>query len=150
MSQEPGAEQRDSRENPHDERFQGFHVAGGAVDAALLERMDLSDRARTDFLESDLKASGFNPLKDSHTTKLTQILDEPALRSLFREFLRANFCEENLNYWLDVQDFRRRFFTSSSAAAGPVSASGSGKGKTSATSSMEKHHQDLIAMAFVM
>jgi len=114
------------------------------VDAKLLERLDISDKVRTEFLEHDLKASGFNALKESHTTKLTQILDEPALRSLFREFLRSNFCEENLNYWLDVQDFKRRFSTSSSAAAGP------GSSRSVGTTTMEKHHQDLIAMAFVM
>jgi hypothetical protein len=67
------------------------------MDPKLMERMDLSDRARTEFLENELKdRGGFNALKESHTTKLTQILEEPALRSLFREFLRSNFCEENL------------------------------------------------------
>lgn len=55
--------------------------------------------------------------KDSNTKRLRNILEEPALRSLFRDFLRQNFCEENLSFWLDVQDFKRRFHTTSSAVA---------------------------------
>lgn len=87
--------------------------------------------------------------KDSHAARLKQILDEPALRSLFREFLRANFCEENLSFWLDVQDFKRRFNTTSSAVA--VSTPTGGKqGRDTGHAAMEKHQQDLIAMAFVI
>ncbi|CAD6901066.1 unnamed protein product [Tilletia controversa] len=55
--------------------------------------------------------------RDSNTNRLKQILEEPALRTLFREFLKNNFCEENLSFWLDVQDFKRRFHTTSSAVA---------------------------------
>ncbi|KAN0063074.1 AMSH/STAMBP protein ubiquitin specific-protease [Thecaphora frezii] len=55
--------------------------------------------------------------RDSNTNRLKNILEEPALRLLFREFLRQNFCEENLSFWLDVQDFKRRFHTTSSAVA---------------------------------
>ncbi|SPO39399.1 probable Regulator of G-Protein Signaling Protein [Pseudozyma flocculosa] len=55
--------------------------------------------------------------RDSNTNRLKNILEEPALRLLFREFLRQNFCEENLSFWLDVQDFKRRFHTTSSAMA---------------------------------
>ena len=87
--------------------------------------------------------------KDSHTSKLKQILEEPSLRSLFREFLRANFCEENLSFWLDVQDFKRRFHTTSSAVASPMVAKGPAQ-KTQGHSAMERHQQDLIAMAFVI
>lgn len=88
--------------------------------------------------------------KDSHAARLKQILDEPALRSLFREFLRTNFCEENLSFWLDVQDFKRRFGTTSSAVAAPVSGQ-QGKGqKAQGHAAMEKHQGDLIAMAFVI
>lgn len=85
--------------------------------------------------------------KDSHTARLKQILDEPALRSLFREFLRANFCEENLSFWLDVEDFKRRFHTTSSAVAAPGTLPANrGQG----VQVMEKHQQDLISMAFVI
>lgn len=89
--------------------------------------------------------------KDSHTARMRQILDEPALRSLFREFLRANFCEENLSFWLDVQDFKRRFNTTSSAAASPSKdAAGATGQRVGGHQAMEKHQQDLIAMAFVI
>jgi hypothetical protein len=82
---------------------------------------------------------------------LKQILDEPALRSLFREFLRTNFCEENLSFWLDVQDFKRRFGTTSSAVAAPVAGGNKGsKGNAQGHAAMEKHQGDLIAMAFVI
>ncbi|WRT66148.1 uncharacterized protein IL334_003101 [Kwoniella shivajii] len=114
--------------------------------AGLQRRNSMSDRLRADFDISGIPG-GDNHIKDSHTARLKQILEEPALRSLFREFLRANFCEENLSFWLDVQDFKRRFQTTSSAIATP----GSGKGsKTTGHAAMEKHQQDLIAMAFVI
>jgi len=87
------------------------------------------------------------PVRDSHTARLKSILDEPAHRSLFREFLKANFCEENLTFWLDVQDFKRRLNTTSSAVATP----GAGQGaRTAGQQAMEKHQQDLIAMALVI
>lgn len=35
--------------------------------------------------------------KDSNAARLKQILEEPALRALFREFLRESFCEENVS-----------------------------------------------------
>ncbi|GHJ86991.1 hypothetical protein NliqN6_3393 [Naganishia liquefaciens] len=88
-------------------------------------------------------------LKDSYTTKLRQILEESNLRSAFREFLRSNFCEENLSFWLDVQDFKRRFHTTSSAMAVPGERRTGEKG-LSGPAAMERHQRDLIAMAFVI
>ncbi|EST04728.1 Regulator of G protein signaling domain protein [Kalmanozyma brasiliensis GHG001] len=111
--------------------------------------------------------------RDSNTNRLKNILDEPALRSLFREFLRQNFCEENLSFWLDVQDFKRRFHTTSSAVAvqTPSKEHKSGVGRrlgrsvtgalaggqkdrteddNQGLSAMEKHQQDLVSMAFVI
>ena len=125
---------------------------------------------------SDLHdATGVSMSRDSNTTRLRQILEEPALRSLFREFLKRNFCEENLSFWLDVQDFKRRFHTTSSAVAVRPSQQEKPKSESMATkmasklrgnsereqeeklhasstgfSAMEKHQQDLIAMAFVI
>lgn len=49
---------------------------------------------------------------------LEDILVEPPLRSLFREHLRANFCEENLLFWLEVQSITRNFIITSSASRG--------------------------------
>ncbi|KAG6851759.1 hypothetical protein C0991_006412, partial [Blastosporella zonata] len=47
--------------------------------------------------------------EESNTTRLCYIPEEPALRSLFREFLCSNFREENLEFWLDVHDFKGKF-----------------------------------------
>ena len=96
------------------------------------------------------ETDGEHHAKDSHAARLNQILDEPALRSLFREFLRTNFCEENLSFWLDVNEFRRRFSTTSSAVAGPAGPGVAGKKGGQGLAAMEKHQQDLINMAFVI
>jgi hypothetical protein len=81
--------------------------------------------------------------KDSHTARLKQIMDEPALRSLFREFLRDMFCEENLSFWLDCQDFKKKFNTTSSTHT-PGAAARNG------VQAMEKHQSELLAMAYVV
>ena len=88
--------------------------------------------------------------KESNTDRLRYILEEPGLRSLFREFLRGNFCEENLSFWLDVQDFKRKFnITSSAAAVGPAGGR-PGARNTPGQAAMEKHHETLIHTAFVI
>lgn len=85
--------------------------------------------------------------KESNTDRLKSILEQPALRSLFREFLKGNFCEENLSFWLEVQDFKRKFnITSSAIAAVPARV---GKA-TPGQAAMEKHHESLIQMAFMI
>ncbi|RHZ64050.1 hypothetical protein CDV55_106268 [Aspergillus turcosus] len=43
--------------------------------------------------------------KDSNNSRLNHILHDPALRLLFREFLRFSLCEENLSFYLDVSEF---------------------------------------------
>jgi hypothetical protein len=43
--------------------------------------------------------------RDSNTQKLDKILLDPALRLLFRENLRDTHCEENLSFYLDVDEF---------------------------------------------
>lgn len=89
--------------------------------------------------------------RDSHTVKLRQILEEPVLRSLFREFLRGDYCDENLAFWLDCQDFKRRFNTTSSASSANDDSSGGGSGKkTRGLGTMEKHQHDILAMAFLI
>ncbi|KAH6631827.1 regulator of G protein signaling domain-containing protein [Chaetomium tenue] len=46
--------------------------------------------------------------RDSNTQRLDKILNDPALRLLFRENLRETHCEENLSFYLDVDDFVRQ------------------------------------------
>ena len=43
--------------------------------------------------------------KDSNTTRLNMIIQDAALRLLFREFLRSSLCEENLTFYQDVKEF---------------------------------------------
>jgi GTPase-activating protein SST2 len=43
--------------------------------------------------------------RDSNANRMTVIIRDPALRLLFREFLRDTHCEENLSFYLDVKDF---------------------------------------------
>lgn len=87
--------------------------------------------------------------KESNTDRLKYILNEPAVRSLFRDFLRTNFCEENLSFWLEVEDFKRKFQTTSSARGGGENRNGTGK-STPGQAAMEKHHEGLIQIAFVI
>ncbi|KAI7859766.1 regulator of G protein signaling domain-containing protein [Circinella umbellata] len=46
--------------------------------------------------------------KESNAARLKLILDDAQLRSLFKDFLRANFCEENLDFWIDYSTLRRK------------------------------------------
>lgn len=45
--------------------------------------------------------------RDSNTQRLDKILTDPALRLLFRENLRETHCEENLSFYIDVDEFVR-------------------------------------------
>lgn len=45
--------------------------------------------------------------RDSNTQRLERILNDPALRLLFRENLRDTHCEENLSFHQDVAEFVR-------------------------------------------
>ncbi|KAL8710608.1 MAG: hypothetical protein Q9220_004832 [cf. Caloplaca sp. 1 TL-2023] len=47
--------------------------------------------------------------RDSNTNRLQGIVNDPALRLLFREFLRDTHCEENLSFYLEVRDFTRSY-----------------------------------------
>jgi len=46
--------------------------------------------------------------RDSNTQRLDKILNDPALRLLFRENLRETHCEENLSFYIDVDEFVRQ------------------------------------------
>jgi len=49
------------------------------------------------------KATGIP--RDSNGSRMISILSTPALRILFREFLRDTHCEENLQFYTEVKDF---------------------------------------------
>lgn len=44
-------------------------------------------------------------LRDSNTNRMTLIIQDAALRLLFREYLRETHCEENLAFYLEVKAF---------------------------------------------
>jgi len=58
-----------------------------------------------------------NPPKDSSNARLTHILQDPALRLLFREFLRYSLCEENLSFYVDVSEFTANYHRQEKAGA---------------------------------
>ncbi|KAL5336219.1 developmental regulator flbA [Aspergillus crustosus] len=47
--------------------------------------------------------------RDSNNARLNHILHDPALRLLFREFLRFSLCEENLAFYIDVSEFTTQY-----------------------------------------
>lgn len=53
--------------------------------------------------------NGKHPPRDSNNNRLNFIVQDPALRLLFREFLRDTHCEENLSFYLEVRDFTRTY-----------------------------------------
>ena len=55
--------------------------------------------------------------RDSNNNRLTAIVTDPALRLLFREFLRDTHCEENLAFYLEVRDFTKSYDTAERARA---------------------------------
>lgn len=57
--------------------------------------------------------------RDSNTNRMTVIIRDPALRLLFREFLRDTHCEENLAFYLDVKDFLGNYNHAKKASSSP-------------------------------
>ena len=113
-------------------------------DAKIHRRISLAEKLNSNYDSPDKKTS-----KESNTDRLRYIVEEPGLRSLFREFLRGNFCEENLSFWVDVQDFKKKFnITSSAMAVSPVTRPGNRN--TPGQAAMERHHESLINTAFVI
>lgn len=130
---------------PTDRSFAGGTGLSNVAESAIVGRQAVAELFKADFSESGVASWP----KDQHstTTRLRAILDEPALRALFRDFLRANYCDENLGFWIDVSDFRRRFSTTSSAVGGASAQGAAKKKQVSATNAMETHQQNLVAAA---
>ncbi|THH33741.1 hypothetical protein EUX98_g472 [Antrodiella citrinella] len=116
------------------------------LDARLHRRASMTDRLNASHTKDDEKKSTH---KESNTERLKHIIEEPHLRILFREFLRANFCEENLTFYIEVQDFKRKFNITSSAMASSTPAA-RGQKATPGQAAMERHHESLIQMALVI
>lgn len=56
-----------------------------------------------------VRKDGRNQPRDSNNNRLMVIVNDPAMRLLFREFLRDTHCEENLAFYLEVRDFTRSY-----------------------------------------
>lgn len=112
-------------------------------DAKIHRRISMAEKLNANY-ETAEKGT-----KKSNTDRLRYILEEPALRSLFREFLRGTFCEENLSFWVDVQDFKRKFNITSSAMAVSPAVRPGGRA-TPGQAAMERHHESLINTAFII
>lgn len=57
--------------------------------------------------------------RDSNTNRMTVIIRDPALRLLFREYLRETHCEENLAFYVDVQAFLADYQAAKSTGPSP-------------------------------
>ena len=64
----------------------------------------IASRGRNEDGVTNLSVRGAIP-RDSNTQRLERILNDAALRLLFRENLRETHCEENLSFYLDVEEF---------------------------------------------
>jgi DNA-binding PadR family transcriptional regulator len=134
------------RIQPSDRSFAGGTGLSNVAESQIVGRQAVAELFKAEFSDS----GGANSWpKDQHstTTRLRAILDEPALRALFRDFLRANYCDENLGFWIDVADFRRRFSTTSSAVGGSAQQAAQRKKQGTASNAMETHQQNLVAAA---
>ena len=125
----------------------GPEAAVNAADAKIHRRISMAEKLSNAYSESKEGRESKANVK-SNTDRLNQILEEPPYRALFREFLKANFCEENLAFWVDVEDFKRKFSITSSAQAN-VPAGRGGKA-TPGQAAMERHHESLIQTAFLI
>ena len=69
--------------------------------------INMTSRERTSESEGTNSSAAPRPgvSRDSNTQKLDKILNDAALRLLFRENLRDTHCEENLSFYLDVDEF---------------------------------------------
>ena len=61
------------------------------------------------FMGGRVKGGGRSAPRDSNNNRLNVIVNDPALRLLFREFLRDTHCEENLAFYIEVREFTRTF-----------------------------------------
>ncbi|ORX44931.1 hypothetical protein DM01DRAFT_249529, partial [Hesseltinella vesiculosa] len=55
--------------------------------------------------------------QEGNSARLMIVLNDPQLRSLFKDFLQQNFCAENLDFWIDYTNLRRKCKTQNPALA---------------------------------
>lgn len=76
--------------------------------SSIILSSNSSTHEATDFITSaPLDSSGqLDP--NSHWAKLRQILEDPLIRMYFRDFMKSQFCEENVNIWVDYYNLRKK------------------------------------------
>ena len=119
-------------------------------DARIHRRISLAEKLNAAYTS---EAATDRRIKESNTERLQFIIDNLTLCNLFRDHLRDNFCEENLAFWLEVQDFKRKFNITSTASSAafqrpPPERLPGGKGNTPGQQAMEQHHESLIQQAY--
>ncbi|KAH8804895.1 regulator of G protein-like protein [Xylogone sp. PMI_703] len=75
--------------------------------------------------------------RDSNTQKLDKILNDAALRLLFRENLRDTHCEENLSFYLDVDEFLKSCKAAIKTATANAAKNGNGNGNGKPTANLD-------------
>ncbi|KAI9310707.1 hypothetical protein BX666DRAFT_2003973 [Dichotomocladium elegans] len=98
------------------------------------QRQDTTDSAATNTTTSSrpsslctqdsINVAALDP--NSSWSKLRQILLDPLMRMYFRDFLKSQFCEENVNIWVDYYNLRKKVqrynrHDAGTSGTGPVS-----------------------------
>lgn len=82
-----------------------FGSESGSIPGRPTSDATTSSKEATD---RDPNTGAVAAIKETNTNRLQLILSDAGLRSQFREFLRENYCEENLSFYQDVIDFVRQ------------------------------------------
>jgi hypothetical protein len=91
--------------HPSESRFQPTKGAIYQMTQKGKDIMSMTNRERQSQGDEAAPAPRAGVSRDSNTQKLDKILNDAALRLLFRENLRDTHCEENLSFYLDVDEF---------------------------------------------
>ncbi|KAB8303345.1 hypothetical protein EYC80_004777 [Monilinia laxa] len=94
-----------STDDKKDFRFQPTKYAYYQLSQKGKDVINMTSRDRTSESEGTSAVVRAGVSRDSNTQKLDKILNDAALRLLFRENLRDTHCEENLSFYLDVEEF---------------------------------------------
>ena len=115
-----------AHQNPHAGRFQPTKTAiyelsdKGKIVAGWKSRENSPvDESRTEApsKQNNGRSDGRAGPRDSNNNRLTVIVNDAALRLLFREFLCDTHCEENLSFYLEVREFTKNYDNAEKANA---------------------------------
>ncbi|OBT66224.1 hypothetical protein VE03_04381 [Pseudogymnoascus sp. 23342-1-I1] len=87
------------------QKFQPTKIAIYQMTQKGKDVINMSSSHRLSNGDAESPSSRVGVSRDSNTQKLDKILTDAALRLLFREQLRDTHCEENLSFYLDVDEF---------------------------------------------